>query len=233
MKMGCGTQDRFESSARSNSGARSLTMIRRAVQGLEAYAMDWVFMDWKLMIRCPRFDCGPPRSKSNPSNPMTASTPGPNSLRMQSLSLAGWLLLCFSAAGSAVFVKVDGWYAGLNRPAWNPPPWVFGPAWTLLYAMMAIAAWLVWREGGWRTQGRALRLFLLQWLLNALWTPLFFGLHSPGIAFAEIMALWSLLSLTLLAFWQVRRAAGLLLVPYLAWVSFAGALNYTIWRLNP
>ncbi len=148
------------------------------------------------------------------------------------LALAGWLALCFSAAGSAVLVSIDGWYAALSKPSWNPPAWVFGPAWTLLYGMMAVAAWLVWREGGWKVQGRSLGLFLLQWVLNALWTPIFFGMHRPGPAFAEIVMLWLVLAATLWSFWRVKKAAGVLLMPYLAWVSFAAVLNFTIWRLN-
>ena len=148
------------------------------------------------------------------------------------IALIGWLVLCFAAAGTAVFVSTDGWYAALNKPSWNPPAWLFGPAWTLLYITMAVAAWLVWREGGWKAQGRTLGLFLLQWLLNALWTPLFFGLHRPGLAFAEIILLWLAIAATLVSFWRVRKVAGILLVPYLAWVSFAAALNFTIWRLN-
>ena len=124
------------------------------------------------------------------------------------------------------------WYAALHKPSWNPPPWVFGPAWTFLYITMAVAAWLVWREGGWKAQRRALGLFIVQWFLNALWTPLFFGAHRPGVAFGEIVLLWLAIAATLVAFWRVKKAAGLLLVPYLAWVSFAAALNFTIWRLN-
>lgn len=150
----------------------------------------------------------------------------------QSLALIGWLALCFAAAGSAAFVSTEGWYTALDKPSWNPPAWVFGPAWSLLYVLMAVAAWLVWREGGWKIQGRALGLFFLQWLLNALWTPLFFGMHRPGLAFAEIVCLWLAIAVTLAAFWRVRKIAGVLLVPYLAWVSFAAALNFTIWRLN-
>jgi benzodiazapine receptor len=150
----------------------------------------------------------------------------------QTLALVGWLALCFAAVGGAVFVSTDGWYAGLHKPSWNPPAWVFGPAWSLLYVLMAVAAWLVWREGGWKAQGRALGLFLLQWLLNALWTPLFFGLHRPGIAFAEISVLWLVIVATLASFWRVRKGAGVLLAPYLVWVSFAAALNFTVWRLN-
>jgi tryptophan-rich sensory protein len=150
----------------------------------------------------------------------------------QTLALAGWLALTFSATASAVFVSRGGWYATLAKPAWNPPSWLFGPVWTLLYAMMAVAAWLVWREGGWRVQGRVLALYLLQWALNALWTPLFFGLQRPALAFAEILALDVALLATLLAFWRVRRLAAALLVPYALWVAFATVLNFTIWRLN-
>jgi tryptophan-rich sensory protein len=95
-----------------------------------------------------------------------------------------------------------------------------------------VAAWLVWREGGWKMQRLPLGLFLSQWLLNALWTPLFFGLHRSGLAFAEITVLWSVLAGTLCSFWRVRQIAGILLVPYLAWVTLAAVLNFTIWRLN-
>jgi len=150
----------------------------------------------------------------------------------QTLVLAGWLALCFAAACGAVFVSNDGSYADLQKPSWNPPAWVFGPAWSLLYILMAVAAWLVWREGGWKAHGWALGLFLLQWLLNALWIPLFFGLHRPGLAFAEITMLWLVIAATVASFWRVREVAGALLAPYLVWVSFAAALNFTVWRLN-
>jgi tryptophan-rich sensory protein len=150
----------------------------------------------------------------------------------QALAFIGWLALCFTAASSAAFIPPDSWYDALKKPTWNPPSWVFGPAWTLLYILMATAAWLVWREGGWKRHGRALNLFLLQWLLNALWTPLFFGLHRPGLALIGILALWLAIAATLIAFWRISRPAGLLLVPYLAWVSFASALNFAIWHLN-
>lgn len=156
----------------------------------------------------------------------------PSSRGRQALALASWLALCFAAAGTAAFVFSDGWYDGINKPSWNPPAWIFGPAWTVLYATMAVAAWLVWREGGWRAQGRVLSLFVLQWALNVLWTPLFFGLHRPGLALIDIVALWLAILATLIAFWRVRRAAGILLPPYLAWVTFAAVLNFTIWRMN-
>lgn len=153
-------------------------------------------------------------------------------VRRDVLVFPGWLALTFSAAATGVFVSSGGWYAGLVKPSWNPPDWVFGPVWTLLYAMMAVAAWLVWREGGWKVQKRALGLYVVQWALNALWTPLFFGLHRPGLAFAEILVLDLAVLATVLAFWRIRRTAGLLLVPYALWVAFATVLNFTIWRLN-
>jgi len=158
-------------------------------------------------------------------------SPRPSTLH-SILGYFAWLALCFGAAIGAVFVSPGGWYAALAKPSWNPPSWVFGPAWTVLYIVMATAAWLVWREGGWKAQGRALGLFVAQWLLNALWSPLFFGLHQIGIAFAEIVVLWICIALTVKAFWAVKPAAGWLMLPYLAWVSFASVLNFTIWRMN-
>ena len=163
---------------------------------------------------------------------MNAVEPSSIPARRQILALIGWLVLCFAASGTAVFVSTGGWYAQLQKPSWNPPAWIFGPVWTVLYIMMAVAAWMVWRAGGWRRQRRALGLFLGQWLLNALWTPLFFGLHQPLLAFVEIVALWVVLVATVIAFGRVRRAAAVLLLPYLAWVSFAAVLNFTIWWLN-
>jgi translocator protein len=148
------------------------------------------------------------------------------------LALGGWLVLCFGAAALGGLFMPGEWYAALNKPSWNPPGWVFGPVWTALYAMMAVAAWLVWRHGGWAMQHRPLRVFLVQLALNAAWTPLFFGLHWPGAAFAEIILLWLAIGATIAAFWPVNRAAACLLAPYLAWVSFASVLNFTLWRLN-
>lgn len=162
---------------------------------------------------------------------MKDTPPSPSSSR-NALALTGWIALTYCAAATGVFVSTGGWYAGLVKPSWNPPGWLFGPVWTLLYAMMAVAAWLVWKEGGWKTRKRELELYLLQWGLNALWTPLFFGLRQPGLAFAEIVVLGLALLATVSAFWRVRRAAGLLLVPYGLWVGFAGFLNFTIWQLN-
>ena len=149
------------------------------------------------------------------------------------LGLAGWLVVCFSAASMGALFQPGSWYAGLQKPSWNPPGWLFGPVWSALYAMMALAAWRVWQRGGFVAQRRALVWFLVQLALNAAWTPLFFGLHLPGLAFIEMSLLWAAIAITLRAFTKVDRLAGWLLVPYLAWVSFAAALNFTIWRLNP
>lgn len=149
------------------------------------------------------------------------------------LGLCGWLLACFAAAAMGGLFMPGEWYASLQKPAWNPPGWIFGPVWTALYTMMAVAAWLVWKRGGFVAQRRPLALFLTQLSLNALWTPLFFGLHWPGLAFAEILLLWLAIAATIAAFRPVSRPAMLLLVPYLAWVSFAAVLNFKLWRLNP
>lgn len=148
------------------------------------------------------------------------------------LGLCGWLLLCFAAASPGAVFMPGEWFAALKKPSWNPPGWVFGPVWTALYAMMAAAAWLVWQRGGWKEQRKPLLIFLAQLALNAVWTPLFFGLHRPGVAFAEIVLLWLAIVATLVAFRPVNRTAVWLLVPYLAWVSFAAVLNGTLWRLN-
>ena len=148
------------------------------------------------------------------------------------LGLCGWLLLCFAAASPGAVFMPGEWFAALKKPAWNPPSWIFGPVWTALYAMMAAAAWLVWQRGGWKEQRKPLLIFLAQLALNAVWTALFFGLHRPGVAFAEIVLLWLAIVATLVAFRPVNRTAAWLLVPYLAWVSFAAVLNGTLWRLN-
>lgn len=148
------------------------------------------------------------------------------------LGLMAWLITCFSAASLGAFFMPGEWYGVLKKPSWNPPGWIFGPVWTALYAMMAVAAWLVWKRGGFAAQRRPLMLFLVQLALNALWTPLFFGLHWMGVAFAEIVLLWLAIGVTLLSFHRINRIAAWLLVPYLAWVSFAAALNFELWRLN-
>jgi tryptophan-rich sensory protein len=153
----------------------------------------------------------------------------PRSTFQQALVLLGFIVLTFLAPLAGAFTPPGAWYQTLNKPSWNPPPWIFGPVWTLLYLGMAVAAWLVWKRGG---QGQALRLYVVQLALNAAWTPVFFGAHQLGAAFIVIVCMWIAIFLTQRAFQAVSRPAGLLLVPYLAWVSFASVLNFTLWRLN-
>ena len=157
------------------------------------------------------------------------------SRQKQLLGLAGWLVVCFaaSAVGAVASIQARSFYSQLAQPAWAPPGWVFGPVWTTLYAMMALAAWLVWRSGGFRRNSVALSLFLVQLAVNALWSWLFFAWHRGALAFVDVVLLWILIVATLLSFWHVRPLAGALLIPYLLWVSFASALNYSVWQLNP
>jgi tryptophan-rich sensory protein len=155
--------------------------------------------------------------------------------RRQIIGLGGWLLLSFivSAIGAAASVQAKSFYGQLAQPAWAPPGWVFGPVWTVLYVLMAVAAWLVWRSGGFLQNRLALGFFLAQLVFNALWSWLFFGWRLGGWAFVDILALLVSLAITLVLFWRVRRAAGVLLIPYLAWVTFAAVLNFVVWQMNP
>jgi len=149
------------------------------------------------------------------------------------IGLAFWLTVTFTAAWIGSWFQPGVWYAGLVKPALTPPGWVFGLVWTLLYAMMGTAAWLVWRTLGVSDAFVPLGLFLGQLALNALWSYLFFGLQRPGLAFLGIVALWLAILATSMAFWRSHPPAGLLLLPYLIWVSFATYLNFQFWRLNP
>lgn len=123
-------------------------------------------------------------------------------------------------------------YQRLQQPSWAPPSWVFGPVWTVLYTMMAVAAWLVWRSGPWSQTRPALTAYGVQLVLNAAWTPLFFGLGWRGIAFAELSVLCLILVGTVVLFFRRNAVAGWLLIPYLAWSTFALCLNFAVWQLN-
>ena len=149
--------------------------------------------------------------------------------------LIGWLLVSFAAAavGAIATSGAGVFYQQLNRPDWAPPSSVFGPVWTALYLLMGIAAWLVWRERGLGGARAALSLFLVQLVLNGLWSWLFFAWQQGAWALGEVLVLWVVILATIVAFWRVRPLAGLLLVPYLAWVSFAAALTYALWQNNP
>ncbi len=142
------------------------------------------------------------------------------------------LLICWGAAGlGGVWTasSVDGWYRTLARPSWTPPDALFGPVWAALYTAMAISAWLVWRRVGF---GWPLAAFAAQLALNVAWSGLFFGLRQVGLALLDIAALWTAILACILLFWPVSTVAALLMAPYLAWVSFAAALNFAIWRMN-
>ena len=124
------------------------------------------------------------------------------------------------------------WYAGMVKPSWNPPDWLFGPVWTLLYLLMAVAAWRVWLRAAGSVRRGAIVWWVIQLVLNGLWSWLFFGLHRIGWALAELGLLWVAILFTFIAFRSIDRLAGLLLLPYLAWVSFAAVLNFSLWSLN-
>lgn len=145
---------------------------------------------------------------------------------------AALLVLTFAAPAVAAFFPGPGdWYAALNKPAWNPPGWVFGPVWTLLYLLMSTAAWRVWRRTG--LASRPLGWYGIQLVLNAIWTPVFFGAQAIGAALVILLLLLAALLATVNHFRRIDRAAAWLLAPYLAWSGFATFLNFTLWRLNP
>jgi translocator protein len=149
------------------------------------------------------------------------------------ISFLIWFAIVFIAAFIGSRFLPDAWFKQLKKPLWNPPNRVFAPVWTALYALMAIAVWLVWEAGGFDKAGSALALFIAQLVFNAAWSWLFFGQHRPDIALGDIILLWLLIIATMLAFSQLSILAALLLIPYLLWVSFASFLNFSIWRLNP
>ncbi len=151
------------------------------------------------------------------------------------MGLVAWLAVTSVAAvlGAIASLDAPAFYGQLAKPAWAPPAGVFGPVWSLLYGLMAMAAWLVWLQRGSRGVGTPLALFIVQLAANALWSWLFFGWHRGALAFAEVLLLLTLIAATLSAFWRVRPLAGALLLPYLAWVGFASALTWAVWQRNP
>jgi len=149
------------------------------------------------------------------------------------------LLISILIALSAGFIgsffttpSISTWYAFINKPSFSPPNWLFAPVWTLLYILMGIAAFLIWQKRDNQKTKQALRFYGTQLILNALWSIIFFGMHNPGLAFLEIIFLWIFIFLTLIKFYKINKTAGLLFVPYLAWISFALILNYAVWMLN-
>lgn len=154
----------------------------------------------------------------------------------QILRFALAILLCQAAGIIGSFFTVAAiptWYAALNKPSFNPPAWLFGPVWICLYTLMGVAFFLIWRLGREKPGvNKALTFFAVQLILNAVWTPLFFGLKLPGLALGEIILLWVVIVLTLVKFYKLSKTAGLLLIPYILWVSFAAVLNFSLWVLN-
>jgi len=124
---------------------------------------------------------------------------------------------------------LDGWYKNLKKPFFAPPDWVFSPVWVILFLLMGVSLFLVWKKGG---NGEAKIIFSTQLILNILWSAFFFGIKSPGLAFIDLFFLWFAILCTIILFYRIFKLAGLLLIPYILWVSFAGILNFTIWMLN-
>ena len=165
----------------------------------------------------------------------TDQSPRDASLGRRVGGLLGWLALAYGAAavGAVASASAETFYLQLARPAWAPPAWLFGPVWSVLYGLMGVAAWLVWRVRGFARARVPLLLFMAQLAANGLWSWLFFAWHLGALSFVEVLVLWGLVAATAVTFWQVRPLAGALLLPYLAWVTFASALNLALWRLNP
>jgi steroid 5-alpha reductase family enzyme/tryptophan-rich sensory protein len=202
-----------------------VTLLERTLRERRAGYSEYV-------ARTSTFFPWPPRVSSTKVLPPEQNRSG--GLR-QWLALLLFLAICLSTAalGAAwTDLSVGDWYATLNKPSWNPPNWLFGPVWTTLYIGMAVAAWLVWRRKGVADAWLPLLLFGVQLTLNAIWSGLFFGMRNPGIAFVEVVFLWLAIVATIVSFARISRPAALLLAPYLAWVSFASFLNWTIWQLN-
>lgn len=147
------------------------------------------------------------------------------------LSLAGWIAVtaAFATVGALGSTQAPVFYAQLNQPEWAPPTWLFGPAWTVLYLLMAVAAWRISRAG----RSPALLVYLIQLVFNALWSWLFFAWHQGAMAFACIIVLWLLIAATIVLFRRIDKLAATLLLPYIAWVTFASALCFSIWQRNP
>jgi tryptophan-rich sensory protein len=145
------------------------------------------------------------------------------------------LCLIIGSAGSLVTTTGAGsWYESLEKPAFTPPNWVFAPVWTTLFILMGIALYLIWQSGTERREVQiALAVFGLQFALNVLWSFLFFGMQSPLLGLVDIVLLWILIAITIVLFYQIRRIAGYLLIPYIVWVTIATALNYSVYIMNP
>lgn len=155
--------------------------------------------------------------------------------KQKAIGLVVWLLIVAVAAiigGQFTSSSVGSWYRQLVKPSSTPPSWIFGPVWTTLYAMMAIAAWMIWKQEGFSGARIALAAFLVQLFLNVAWSGLFFGLRRPLLGLVDIAFLWIAIVVTMVLFFRREVVAGVLLIPYLLWVSFAAFLNFRLWQLN-
>ncbi len=148
------------------------------------------------------------------------------------IALGAFALLALAAASSGAIFTPDAWYRSMNKPSWTPKDWVFPTVWTPLYVLIAASGWLVWREAGVAGAALPLAVYVLQLVLNAGWSAIFFGMKKPGLAFAEVLALWLAIALNIALFWPISTTAALLLVPYLVWVTIASVLNFQVWRMN-
>ena len=166
------------------------------------------------------------------STPYSDSNGRAHPLRLGALAIIMAVTIVAAAIGSIASIQAPDFYLALNRPSWAPLPSVFGPAWTVLYLLMAVGAWIVVRVDGWPRAKPQMMLYVAQLALNALWTWLFFHWHSGTAAFAEIILLLMFVAATILTFWRTHKLAGALLLPYLAWVSFAAALTWSVWQAN-
>ena len=146
--------------------------------------------------------------------------------------MIGWLVLCLAVELSGVTFLPGRWYAHLHKASWTPPSYLFAPIWTVMYLLMTVAAWLVWREGGFRKQALPLTVFLVQLALNGAWSFICFRLHNLPLSVIDMLLLWLVLAFCTALFYRVKPAAGLVLLLYLVWVSFAASLNIALWRLN-
>lgn len=148
------------------------------------------------------------------------------------LPLVGFILANIATASSGAIFSPGAWYERLAKPSWQPPGYLFGPVWAVLYAMIAVSGWLVWSEAGWAGAALPLTVYALNLVLNAAWSGIFFGLRRMGLAAVEMVGLWTSIVALIALFWPINQWAAIVLIPYLLWVSFAFVLNVTIWKLN-
>lgn len=185
----------------------------------------------EIFYRGPKIDVPGIRSRSTKQNRKANLTDS-----RRRLGALVFLLCCSLAAatigGMLTATSVSTWYPTIAKPVWTPPNWVFGPVWTTLYAMMAVAAWQVWKTDDSKYRNGGLRLYFAQLLLNTAWSGVFFGLKSPLLGLFEILVFWLALTATVISFWRVKKVAGVLLIPYLVWATYAGILNFAIWKMN-